>query len=65
MVLSDVQQFISANPVLVILALFAVGIIFVLAARILLASAGCLVRWGCTIVVILVLIVLLRLLLVR
>ena len=34
----SVQQFINANPVLVIIALFVVGIILVLAARILLAE---------------------------
>jgi hypothetical protein len=61
----DVQQFISANPALVILALFVVGIILVLAARILLANAGCLVRLGCAIIVIGVIILLLRLLFVR
>jgi hypothetical protein len=61
----NIQQFLNANPVLVIVALIAVGIIAVLAARILLASAGCLVRWGCVIVVIAVVVLLLRLLFVH
>jgi hypothetical protein len=45
----SVQQFLNANPVLVIIALFVVGIVLVLAVRILLQSASCLVRLGCAI----------------
>jgi len=48
----SVQQFMNANPVLIIIALFVVGIILVLAARILLENAGCLLQLGCAIVVI-------------
>ncbi len=59
----SVQQFLNASPVLVIVALFAVGIIIVLAARILLENAGCLVHLGCALVVIVGIILLLRLLL--
>ena len=65
MVFPDVQQFINANPALVIVALFAVGIIVVLSMRILLANAGCLVRLGCAILVVAVVILFLRLLFVR
>ena len=61
----SMQQFLNANPVLVIVALFVVGIIGVLAIRILLQSAGCLLHLGCAIVVIVVIILLLRLLLIR
>jgi hypothetical protein len=61
----SVQQFLSANPVLVIVGLFVVGIIAVLAVRILLENAGCLLHLGCAIVVIVAIILLLRLLLVR
>jgi hypothetical protein len=56
----SVQQFLSANPVLVIAGLFVVGIIAVLAARILLANAGCLLHLGVALVVIVVIILLLR-----
>ena len=63
--LSSVQQLLNANPVLVIVALFVIGIIAVLAARILLENAGCLVHLGCVIVVLAAIILLLRLLLVR
>jgi hypothetical protein len=48
----SVQQFLNANPVLAIIALFIIGIIAILAARILLGSAGCLLRLGCAIVLI-------------
>jgi hypothetical protein len=48
----DVQQFLNANPVLVIIGLFIIGIIVILAVRILLGSAGCLLRLGCAIVLI-------------
>ena len=61
----NMQQFLNTNPVLVIAALIAIGIIFVLAARILLASASCLIRLGCIIVVIVGIALLLRFLLVR
>ena len=56
----SVQQFLNANPVLVIVALFVVGIVLVLAARILLESAGCLLQLGCAIVVIVGIILLAR-----
>ncbi len=58
----SVQQFLNANPVLLIAALFVFGLIAVLAARILLANAGCLVHLGCAIVVIVAIVVLLYLL---
>ncbi len=61
----SMQQFLNASPVLVIAALFVFGIIAVLAARILLANAGCLVHLGCAIVVIVAIVVLLRLLFVH
>ena len=63
--MSSVQQLLNANPALVIVALFAVGIIAVLAARILLENAGCLVHLGCAIVVIAAIVLLLRLLFVH
>ena len=63
--MAPVQQFFNDNPLLVIVALFAIGIIAVLAARILLSSATCLVRLGCAIVVIVGIILLLRLLFVH
>ncbi|NTU63040.1 MAG: hypothetical protein HGB05_06455 [Chloroflexi bacterium] len=56
----SVQQFLNANPVLVIVALFVVGIVLVLAARILLESASCLLQLGCAIVVIVGIILLAR-----
>jgi hypothetical protein len=63
--LSSVQQILNANPVLVIVALFVVGIIAVLAARILLENAGCLAHVGCAVVVIVVILLLLRFLFVH
>jgi hypothetical protein len=48
----EVQQFLNANPVLVIIGLFIIGIIVILAVRILLSSAGCLLRLGCAVVLI-------------
>lgn len=63
--LSSVQQLLNANPLLVIVALFVIGIVAVLAARILLANAGCLLHLGLAIVVIVAVVVLLRLLLVH
>jgi hypothetical protein len=59
----SVQQFLNANPVLVIVALFVVGIVLVLAARILLENAGCLMQLGCAVVIIVVIFLLLRFLL--
>ena len=59
----SVQQFMNANPVLVIIALFVVGIILVLAARILLENAGCLMQIGCAVVIIVVIFLLARFLL--
>ena len=56
----SVQQFLNANPVLVIVALFVVGIILVLAARILLQTAGCLVHVGCAVVILVAIFLLLR-----
>jgi hypothetical protein len=59
----SVQQFINANPVLAIIVLFVVGIVLVLAARILLENAGCLLQLGCAAVIIVILFLLLRFLL--
>ena len=59
----NVQQFLNANPALVIIALFVTAVIAFLAARILLQSAGCLVHVGCAIIIIAAIILLLRLLL--
>jgi hypothetical protein len=56
----SVQQFLNANPVLVIIALFVVGIVLVLAARILLENAGCLLQLGCAVVIIVIIFLLLR-----
>ncbi len=58
-----VQQFINTNPVLAIIALFVVSIILVVAVRILLQNAGCLLQLGCAIVVIVGIFLLARLLL--
>lgn len=60
MISVDVQQFLNANPVLVIIALFVVGIILVLAVRILLQSASCLMQLGCAIVLLVVIFLLAR-----
>ena len=59
------QQFIDANPVLVVVVAFSIGAIVVLAVRILLASAGCLVRLVVAVVAIIVILLLLRLMLMR
>ena len=59
----SVQQFINANPVLAIIVLFVVGIVLVLAARILLENAGCLMQIRCAVVIIVVIFLLLRFLL--
>ena len=61
----SVQQFLNANPVLVIIVLFVVGIVLVLAARILLENAGCLLHLGCALVVIVGVILLLRFLVIH
>jgi hypothetical protein len=58
-----VQQFLNANPVLVIVALFVLGIVLVLAGRILLENAGCLAYIGCAVVIIVVILLLLYFLL--
>jgi hypothetical protein len=59
----SLQQFIDANPVLAIIALFVVSIILVLAVRILLQNAGCLLQLGCAFGVIIGIFLLARLLL--
>ena len=59
------QQFISANPGLAVAAAFIVGAIVVLAGRILLASAGCLVRVAVVAVIVVAIVLLLRMPLVR
>ena len=59
----SVQQFFDANPLLVIVASVVVGIILVLAARIVLHTAGCLVHVGCAVVILVVVFLLLRMLL--
>jgi len=59
----SMQQFVNTNPGLVIVVLFVVGIILVLAARILLQSAGCLVRLGCAVAIIIIIFLLARFLL--
>ncbi len=55
-----IQEFADANPVLVIIALFVVGIILMLAANILLRSAGCLLRLGCAVGVLVIIFLLVR-----
>ena len=65
MVVPNVQQFMIANPVLVIAASFVVGIVMVLAARIVIHSASCLLHLGLVIVAIVAILLLLRLLLVH
>ena len=59
------QTFFNANPVLAVVAAFSIGIIAVLAVRILLASAGCLVRAVVALAIVIVIGLLLRMLLVR
>ncbi len=59
----SVQHILNASPVLVIILLFGVGIIIFLAARILLANVGCLVRVGSAMVIMVMLFLLLRFLL--
>ncbi len=59
------QQFLNANPVLVIVGLFLISAIAVLAMRILLANARCLIQMGCSIIVIAAILLLLRLLFVH
>ena len=58
--MSSIQQLLNANPALVIVALFVVGIIAVLAVRILLENASCLAQLGCAVVVIVAIFLLLR-----
>lgn len=65
MTAESLQQFLNANPALAIVGLFLIGVIAVLAIRILLANAHCLIQLGCSIVMIAVILVLLRLLLVH
>ncbi len=55
----------NANPILVIVGLFVVGIILVLAVRIVLQNAGCLMQCGCAVVVLVIVLLLLRFLLLR
>jgi len=59
------QTFFNANPVLAVLAAFGIGIIAVLAIRILLASAGCLVRVAVAAIIVVAILFLLRMLLAR
>jgi hypothetical protein len=59
------QQFINANPVLVVVAAFIIGAVAFLAARILLANSGCLARLAVAVVIIIAIVVLLRFMLVR
>ncbi len=59
------QPFINANPVLAVVAAFSIGIIAVLAVRILLANAGCLVRVAVALAIVIVILLLLRMMLVR
>ncbi len=59
----SVQQIANASPVLVIILLFGVGIIIFLAARILMANVGCLVRVGGAMAIMVMLFLLLRFLL--
>jgi hypothetical protein len=59
------QAFINANPVLAVAAAFSIGIIAFLAVRILLASAGCLVRVAVALAIVIVIALLLRTLLAR
>jgi hypothetical protein len=59
------QQFINANPLLVVVAAFIIGMIAFLAVRIVLASAGCLVRVVVTVAIVIAILLLLRFMLVR
>jgi hypothetical protein len=59
------QQFINANPVLAVVAVFISGVVAFLAARILLASSGCLARAALAVVIIIVILLLLRFMLVH
>jgi hypothetical protein len=59
------QQFINANPVLVVIVVFVIGVIAVLATRILLANSGCLARLALAIAIIIAILLLLRFMLVR
>jgi len=59
------QTFFNANPVLAVVAAFSIGIIVILAIRILLASAGCLVRVAVAAIIVVAILFLLRMLLAR
>jgi hypothetical protein len=59
------QQFINANPALVVVVVFIIGAIAFLAARILLANFGCLARVTAAVVIIIAILLLLRFMLVR
>ena len=59
------QQFVNANPVLVVVATFIIGAIAFLAARILLVNSGCLARLAVAVAIIVAIVVLLRFMLVR
>ena len=59
------QQFINANPVLAVVAVFIGGVVSFLAARILLANFGCLARVAVAVVIIIAILWLLRLMLMR
>jgi hypothetical protein len=61
----SLQAIFASNPALVVVAAFGIGIIAVLAARILLASAGCLVRVAVALAFVIAIGLLLRMLLVR
>jgi hypothetical protein len=58
--LAALQQFANANPGLAVVAAFSIGVLFVLAVRILLSSAGCLIRLAVTVGLIIGILLLLR-----
>jgi hypothetical protein len=59
------QSFIDANPVLAVVAALGIGIIVVLAARILLANFSCLARVAVAILIVVAILLLLRFMLAR
>ncbi len=59
------QQFINANPVLAVVAIFIIGVIMFLATRIVLANSGCLARLAVAVVTIIAIVFLLRVMLVH
>jgi hypothetical protein len=59
------QQFINANPVLAVAAVFIGGIVAFLAVRILLENSGCLVRVAVAVVIVIAIFLLLRFMLAR